>query len=226
MDIVFRRCQFVDNNGCGIQLNLHNLERDVDAPISITFEDCDVSWRDDYPFESPWYDGAGLDVNSGYPPGNIVFRGTTVYGSAGAGLMISNKLLSGPSVTFADVTLTDTARVNQGFPEPWMRVTPIMLMDADGGLGGLWFEDVKVVLADPGDWPTPFLSYYQIACSPGGLCPNVTGGIGGDIEVQWHGSAKQCVPRVLGAGGLSLVNGSAFGHTIMENVSIGCSKGP
>ena len=62
VDIVFRRCQFVDNNGCGVEMAIGNLDYDIDAPISILFEGCDVSWRDDYPFESPWYDGYGYMI--------------------------------------------------------------------------------------------------------------------------------------------------------------------
>ena len=54
VDIVFRRVQFLNNNGCGVQLNIQALDHDADAPMSITFEDCDVSWRDDYAWQSWW----------------------------------------------------------------------------------------------------------------------------------------------------------------------------
>ena len=71
VDIVFRRCQFLNNNGCGVQMNIGALERNVDAPMSILFEDCDVSWRDGYHFESPYYDGAGYLVSEGKTAGSI-----------------------------------------------------------------------------------------------------------------------------------------------------------
>ena len=49
MDIVFRRCQILDNNGGGVFLVFGNLEQFVDAPVSILFEDCDIRFRDDCP---------------------------------------------------------------------------------------------------------------------------------------------------------------------------------
>ena len=60
-------------------------------------------------------------------------------------------------------------------------------------------------------------------CDPSLLfCPNVTGDIGGDIKV--HGSATQCAPRLLGDGGVPLVNGGLFGVELLKNVSITCSS--
>ena len=112
VDVVFRRCQFIDNNGCGVQMNIGNLEHDVDAPMSILFEDCDVSWRDDYPFESPWYDAAGYLIAHGQTAGSITIRGGTVRGSGGAGIQVYNKHLRGPTVMFADVTLINVGMVN------------------------------------------------------------------------------------------------------------------
>lgn len=53
---------------------------------------------------------------------------------------------------------------------------------------------------------------------------NVTGDIGGDIDVQpWNKNVAQCTPRLMGTGGVSLVNGSLFGHELLQNVSISCS---
>jgi hypothetical protein len=46
IDVVFRRCQFSDNNGCGVQMIIGALQHDTDAPMSILFEDCDVNWRE------------------------------------------------------------------------------------------------------------------------------------------------------------------------------------
>ena len=51
VDIVFRKCRFIDNNGGGVNMNLKRLDHDIDAPISILFEDCDVTWSTNYPFE-------------------------------------------------------------------------------------------------------------------------------------------------------------------------------
>lgn len=140
VDIVFRRCRFADNNGCGVQMNIDALSHAADAPISITFEDCDVSWRDDFPFESPWFDGAGYLVGAGKAAGSVTVRGGTVQGSAGAGIEISGKPLSGPAVTFADVLLNNTGRVKfpQEYKKPWIHGAPIMLMDGGGGIGGVW----------------------------------------------------------------------------------------
>jgi hypothetical protein len=229
VDIVFRRCQFIDNNGCGVEMNIGSLERGLDAPMSILFEDCDISWREDYPFMSPFFDGAGYAIDSGNTGGSITVRGGSVKGSAGAGISIYNKHLSGPTLTFADVTLMNTGRVDSGFQHPWVHATPIMLMDGNGGLGGIWFESVKVVMAasPAGSAIQPFLSYNQWACTAPAppwseVCPNVTGDIGGDIEVQWRGNDTQCTPRLLSEGVL-LVNGSVFGHELLKNVSIGCT---
>ena len=44
VDVVFRRCQFIDNNGAGVIIDAAKLDHDVDAPVSILFEDCAVSW--------------------------------------------------------------------------------------------------------------------------------------------------------------------------------------
>ena len=220
-----------------------NLERDVDAPISITFEDCDVSWRDDYPFQTPYYDGAGYLIDAGpvfsdaTPAGSLTVRGGSIRGSPGAGIGVYKKHLSGPTVTFADVTLTNTGLVETarslGFSysaPSWVHVvSPIMLMDNDGGLGGLRFENVKIVMAavaaaDHLLPPKPFLSYNQWSCDTGIPCPNVTGDIGGAIEVQWQGSPAECVPSLLGDGGVPLVNGSVFGLKLLENVSVTCTQ--
>jgi hypothetical protein len=123
VDVVFRRCLFADNNGCGVQMNIEALQHDTDAPMSILFEDCDVSWRNDYPFESPWYDGSGYLVGGGKTAGSVTVRGGTVHGSAGAGIEVESKPLSGPTVLFADVTLVDTGRLK--FPHeyvyPWIQ---------------------------------------------------------------------------------------------------------
>ena len=154
VDIVFRRCHFLDNNGCGVVMALKKLEHDVDAPMSILFEDCHVGWRDDYMFESHSWStdpfGAGIMVGGAKAAGSITVRGGTVTGSAGAGISVVNKPLSGPTITFADVTLNNTGRVDKGFPQPWMlHVAPIMLIDEIGGIGGLWFESVRVIMLEP-----------------------------------------------------------------------------
>ena len=139
-------------------------------------------------------------------------------GSAGAGIGIYKKHLDAPAVTFDSVTLVDTGRLDKGVLFSWgapgypVHVTPIMLMDNDGGLGGLWFENVVVVMGPQHSPARPFLSYNQWPCDPGIPCPNVTGAIGGRIEVQWRDSAAQCVPRLLGEGGAPLPNGTLFGH--------------
>ena len=88
VDVVFRRCHAIDNNGCGFQMNLGNLEHAWDAPISILFEDCHVEWSPGYPFESPFYDGSGYMVGSPRAAGSVTVRGGTVRGSAGAGIVI------------------------------------------------------------------------------------------------------------------------------------------
>ena len=139
-------------------VTLGNLEAGVDAPISILLEDCEVGWRDDFPFQSPYYDSTGILVDAGpsfgsaTPAGSVTVRGGTVRGSAGAGIGIYKKHLDAPAVTFDSVTLVDTGRLDKGVLFSWgapgypVHVTPIMLMDNDGGLGGLWFENVVVVM--------------------------------------------------------------------------------
>ena len=217
-------------------VTLGNLVADIDAPISILLEDCEVGWRDAFPFQSPYYDSTGILVDAGpsfgsaTPAGSVTVRGGTVRGSAGAGIGIYKKHLDAPAVTFDSVTLVDTGRLDKGVLFSWgapgypVHVTPIMLMDNDGGLGGLWFENVVVVMGPQQSPARPFLSYNQWPCDPGIPCPNVTGAIGGRIEVQWRGSAAQCVPRLLGEGGAPLPNGTLFGHALLENVSITCTK--
>ena len=112
IDVVFRRCKFIDNLGGGASITTGNLERFVDAPVSILFEDCDVSWRDDYPFYLPWYAADGYTVAHGETAGSVTVRGGTIQGSAGAGIQIYGKHLRGPTVTIADVTLINTAKMN------------------------------------------------------------------------------------------------------------------
>ena len=71
------------------------------------------------------------------------------------------------------VTLVNTARVDKGFFSTWIHVAPIMLTDGDGGLGGLWFENVKVIMgaareqlhAATDSAAMHFLSYIQTACT-------------------------------------------------------------
>ena len=139
-----------------------------------------------------------------------------------------SKPLSGPTVTFADVILNNTGKVDKGFPKPWMHVSPIMLIDEAGGIGGLWFESVRVIIGVT-TWQ-PFLSYSHLPChhipyfSP--TCPNVTGDIRGDIEVEWRGDEKQCTPLLLGEGGVALKNGSVFGHRLLQNISLRCTQHP
>ena len=111
-----------------------------------------------------------------------------------------------------------------------MHPTPIMLMDGQGGIGGIWFENVKVAMttttatSDPSSALQPFLSYNRWACAPGAACPNATGDIRGDIEVEWQTSAEQCTPRLLTEGIELPANGSVFGHQLMKNVSVRCTK--
>lgn len=238
IDIVFRRCRFVDNNGGGALMVFGNLDQYQDAPITILFEDCDASWRENFPFQSPWYDAAGYMIAGGpnlaqaTPGGSVTVRGGTVRGSAGAGIGIYKKPLSGPAVSFADVTLINTAQLDPprsiefsyGDPGYVVHTSPIMLMDHSGGIGGVWFEGVKVVMGESNQSiPPPFLSYNQWPCDPGSSCPHVTGEIGGAIDVQpWNKNAAQCAPRLMGAGGKLLINGSLFGHELLQNVSISC----
>jgi hypothetical protein len=218
-------------------MNIGNLLHDVDAPMSILFEDCDVSWRDDYPFESPFYDGSGYMVGAGKTAGSVTVRGGTVTGSAGAGIIVDSKHLSGPTVTFVDVTLNNTGRVDEGFGnDTWMHVSPIMLFDGAGGIGGIWFETVRVIMGGatfPATGvaavsPQSFLSYFK--CDSPAICgtanvtwPHVIGDIRGNIEVEWQGSEQECTPRLL-HDGEALVNGSVYGHELMQNVSVSCTK--
>ena len=208
-------------------MNLGKLEHDVDAPMSILFEDCHVSWRDDYPFEHVHDHGAGIFVGAPKTAGSITVRGGTVIGSAGAGISVDSKPLSGPTVTFADVTLNNTGKVDKGFPKPWMHVSPVMLIDEAGGIGGLWFESVRVIIGVT-TWQ-PFLSYSHLPCRREPYfppCPNVTGDIRGDIEVEWRGDEKQCTPLLLREGGVALKNGSVFGHRLLQNISLRCNQNP
>ena len=150
---------------------------------------------------------------------------------------MADKPLSGPTITFADVKLNKTGKVNKGFPQPWMHVAPIMLIDEKGGIGGLWFEGVHVTMdsahaasdttrtaAMEDARPTqPFLAYYQLPCGDSAACPNITGDIRGDIEVEWQGAVEQCIPRLLDQHGVPLKNESVFGHRLLQNVSVSCS---
>ena len=98
-------------------------------------------------------------------------------------------------------------------------------MDGDGGLGGLWFERVKVIMGSSQHFTNvqPFFSYSQWPCDSGSPCPNVTGEIGGDIEVQWQGSEQECAPSLRG-NGAPLLNGSLYGQHLMENVTVSCRQ--
>ena len=136
-------------------MNIGKLEHAWDAPMTILFEDCHVEWSPGYPFESPHYDGSGYIVANPRAAGSVTVRGGSVRGSAGAGIEIYNKVESGPTVTFADVTLHKVARVDDGFKQPWMHVAPIMFMTDEGGMGGIWFESVRVI----DDRPRPFLRW-------------------------------------------------------------------
>eukprot|EP01051_Picozoa_sp_SAG22_P013367 SAG22_NODE_1488_length_4314_cov_7.901779_2_plen_393_part_00 len=214
VDVVFRRCHAIDNNGCGFQMNLKKLEHAVDAPMSILFEDCHVAWSPGYPFESPFYDGAGYLVNGARAAGSVTVRGGSVRGSAGAGIEIMNKHESGPTITFADVMLIKVARVDDGFPQPWMHVAPIVLFTNQGGLGGIWFESVVVI----DDLPRPFLRWEELPCRWQRPCSNGSADIRGDITVEWLSTDRQCSPSLLD-------NGSAWvGQSPLRNLSIACDQ--
>jgi hypothetical protein len=98
-----------------------------------------------------------------------------------------------------------------------------MLMDGGGGIGGVWFESVKVVMGKGASAPSAFLSYNQWPCDPGSPCPNVTGDIRGNIEVEWQASKGQCTPRLM-SDGAAPADGVVFGLELLKNVSVGCSK--
>ena len=246
VDVVFRKCRFINNNGAGVIVNAAKLDHDVDAPVSILFEDCDVSWSSDYRFESTSHGPqAGCFVAPGYrisgpkTAGSITIRGGTVRGCAGAGLEIDEKPLGGPTVTFADVTLNNTARaVDAGsfglwsprVPMPWVHTAPIRIIDNVGGVGGVWFERVRVV--DSVD--RPFLRYYNGACPFAdrntSRCPNAIRDLRGSISVDWAASAAQCKPSLMGSGCIAgaclphaLPNGEIFGSKLLENVSVRCA---
>ena len=222
VDVVFRRCHAIDNNGCGFQMNLYKLEHAFDAPMSILFEDCHAAWSVGYPFESPFAnrhnvreaEGSGYLVGGPRAAGSVTVRGGTVRGSAGAGIDIENKRESGPTITFADVTLINVARVDDGFSQPWMRAAPILLLTEEGGLGGIWFESVRVI----DDRPRPFLRWEQLPCKQQGPCGNGSADIRGDIAVEWLSTDRQCMPSLLD-------NGSAWvGPGPLRNLSIACDQ--
>lgn len=84
------------------------------------------------------------------------------------------------------------------------------------------FESVKIIMQKGADAPATFLSYNHWPCSPG-PCPNVTGDIRGDIEVEWQASKEQCTARLM-SDGAALAGGALFGHELLKNVTVGCSK--
>ena len=148
-------------------------------------------------------------------------------GSAGGGIEVSNKPLSGPAVVFADVVLVDTARIDQrfGWVHPheeanangthtckWCHIAPIFWQDSAGGLGGLWLENVTVIDSEN----RPFLRYYRSACA-GAKCPNAVGDIRGSVLVSWSASSLQCNASLMDQD-----NGTNLGDELLQNVSVGC----
>ena len=149
---------------------------------------------------------------------------------------MSNKPLSGPTITFADVTLVDTARVDQRFdwlhPHEranvngtldckWCHVAPVLWLDGAGGLGGMWFSNVSII----DDQNRPWLRYYHSACTKPqqgtAKCPRDTGDIRGSVTVKWSGSANQCNASLIDKDNGTKLE-SVYGHELLRNVSIGC----
>ena len=239
VDIVFRKCRFIDNNGGGVNMNLKRLDHDIDAPISILFEDCDVTWSTNYPFErgpgpqAGCFEADGYSISDPTAAGSITIRGGTVRGSAGPGISIVNKPLRGPTVAFVDVTLVETARIDQWYsrqvPMPWMHVAPIRMLDNAGGIGGVWFENVHVI----DSVKRPFLRYYHGACAKAArgtkTCPNVTEDIRGSIIVNWGASPDQCNASLMSSPCIQghcqphiLPEGRIFGRRLLSNLSVSC----
>jgi hypothetical protein len=185
-NIVFRRCVAHNNEGAGFMMALGELTpSENDAPVSISFEDCDVSWSTD--FKPDWaYNGAGRSgyyLGTTHVGGSITIAGGSVRGSPGPGIKLVNKIIAGPAVTIANVSLQNTAwawQGNGGCGQP----APIVLYDEVGGSGGISFANVSV---DDGGQARPFLRYNSQPCGfakrPVFPCPNVSAAIRGSFTI-------------------------------------------
>lgn len=112
-DIVFRKCQFQDNFGDGIQIYLIG-QRDPTTEVSILFDQCRVSSR--------W--GTGVRVgklSSDGPRGQITFRDCEIRDTAGYGLRIDDKSQQAARLRFERCQLYNVAQIAAS-QDPW---TPI-----------------------------------------------------------------------------------------------------
>ena len=244
-EIVFRRCVAHNNEGAGFMLAGGALTpAENDAPITILFEDCHVSWDAD--FKPQWkYNGVGRGgyyIGTTHVGGSISIIGGSVQGSPGPGIKSVNKQLTGPALTISNVSLKNTAWAWQGNGcngQP----APIVLYDEVGGIGGITFENVTV---DDGGKARPFLLYNSEPCGfakrPVSPCPNVSADIRGSFIVvgatgvgcETAIGLKNCSSKAqplhptptqhmqLGCWNM-VANRTLFGAHALENLTVDCA---
>ena len=197
---MFRRCSSIDNIGTGFQISLGSFDGPNVLPVSISFEQCSVSWSDHFRFPTSTEKlGTG---RSGYAilssleatGGSINIVGGSVQRSRGPGIFVSNKRPSGPTLTVSGVILNNTARFDTGKTG---HNAPIVLYDEVGGVGGVWFEDVTILDSFGNGNGRPFLRYNRLPCGdakrPVSACPNTTSNIRGTFTVVvTNGSTTNC----------------------------------
>ena len=224
-DIVFRRCISLDNKGSGFQAELFNLDPQVDPPISITFEDCDVIWSDDFVWGKD--DMAretnvnGFQVSGARISGSVSVIGGSVTGSAGAGLCVVDNPPGGPTVSFSNVVLRNVAKLDIG-QNKGMHAAPIHLIDYVGGLGGVYLNNI-VVQHQLGGAIAPALRYDAVSCAG---CANAISLRGSTIFIRPATNATVDA----GCGAASAIvtldgqpsAGELFGRHVFENLSVVC----
>ena len=242
VDVVFRRCRAANNSGCGYSLSLDRLEPIVDLPISISFDDCHAEWAEDFEFKVPASNasgrramfglGAGFLVDSPKTAGTVSVVGGRVRGSGGPGIEVRNKQATGPLVSFSNMLLIGVARVDRECPphgmhgcmlSQGMHAAPIVLVDREGGLGGINFHSITIANQSRNG---SSVRYEAVHCSTA-PCHNRSLDITGDILVR--GGDDEGVGRcgtTVAMDGETVPDGVLYrgGGAVLANVSIKCVK--
>ena len=172
--IVFRRCSSIDNIGSGFQLSLSGFDGPNIVLVSITFEDCNVSWSDQFHFPASTAKlgtgrvGYAILESPAAVGGSITIIGGTVQGSRGPGIFVSNKRPAGRALTISGVLLNHSVRFEAGKTG---HDAPIVIYDEVGGVGGVWFQDMKIVDVVGNGSTRPFFRYEAAhQCLPEFYC--------------------------------------------------------
>ncbi len=169
VNVLFKNCQFRDNNGKGIELAFSHLDA-TSLPISVTFTDCYLTHN--YTITntySPGEIGASSSCTN-FPTGNVTFNNCTVENSQWSALTC-RKQADSYLITFNNCSFKNVSQTLQNYNNPiWIEVCDYS--NPNPAFGGIVFNNVCIEFTTQ----MPFMQVFGWSTSTG--LKNVTGLLG------------------------------------------------